>query len=114
MFKKFSLDVEVWLLIIIFGGAAILLVAYLLNAGTVNRFFATIGQDKTTRQDVVYQANGVRVYSFTHEGNRCYMADDPQGGAGIYCLPILPVYKIHENNAYRFKIDVPIEILAKL
>jgi hypothetical protein len=33
---------------------------------------------------------GVRVYSFTHDGNRCYMADDPNGGDGIYCLPALP------------------------
>jgi hypothetical protein len=72
----------VLVLLVIFLGIGI----YIFNAGSINRFIATVNQDKTTTKDVVYQANGVRVYYFVHDGDRCYMADDPQGGAGIFCL----------------------------
>jgi uncharacterized membrane protein len=71
---------------LIMGAIVLGVIIYTFNAGSINRFIATVNQDKTTTKDVVYQANGVRVYYFVHDGDQCYMADDPQGGAGIFCL----------------------------
>lgn len=79
--KRFDIAVVI-LLIVLFGGPAL----YLLNKGRVDRFLATFGQDQSVAADIVYQANGVRVYKFADGDTTCYMADDPQGGAGIYCL----------------------------
>jgi hypothetical protein len=84
--KKINFD---WSYLWVFIPVAIVIVGlgiYLLNAGAINRYIATVGQDKTVTKDVVYQANGVRVYHFIHNDHQCYVADDPQGGAGIFCL----------------------------